>query len=81
MQNNHGTLNVEFNIRLGLIIFLWQRVSNKSKKKKSQNLTHLSWMGRKEDFRVCVGGESDLTSFSWSKKETSKSTYKHWHAG
>lgn len=26
----------------------------------------LSWMGRKEDFKVCVGGESDLTPFSWS---------------
>lgn len=26
----------------------------------------LSWMGRKEDFRVGVGGESDLTPFSCS---------------
>ena len=38
-------------------------------------------MGRKEDFRVCVGGESDLTPFSCSKKETKQDTSQHQHAG
>lgn len=36
-------------------------------------------MGRKEDFKVCVGGESDLTAFSWSKMEINKATYEHWN--
>ncbi len=49
------------------------------KKQNSKNLSHLSWMGRKEDFKVCVGGESDLTPFSWSKMEINKATYEHWN--
>lgn len=43
-----------------------------NKVKRECGESHLSWMGRKEDFRVGVGGESDLTPFSCSKKMENK---------